>query len=150
MDLGTTTPDLRKAAVRLFDQVSRLAAFRGGVLGVDDLAAGFQCDRQRFPLINPQRCIFKPRELAPDQREVCIGESTPAMTRQRVARRPSGADPPRLASSPERTLPAIQGRLPDGGSRRPINLGALCRGFGAPGMVRRPVFCHQPATDGEP
>src|SRR6516162_8623486 len=59
-----------------------------------------------------------------------------------MARRPRGADPARLASSPERALPAHadQGRLSDGGGRRRDDLGALCQGFGAPGMVRGPAF----------
>ena len=69
-----------------------------------------------------------------------------------VARRPRRADPPRLAPSPERPLPAHadQGRLSDGGGRRPSDLGALCGGAGAPGMVRGPAFCNQPKAHGEP
>jgi putative restriction endonuclease len=35
-----------------------------GVLSSDDLAAGFQFQGERIPLINPQRGIFKPRQMA--------------------------------------------------------------------------------------
>src|SRR6267378_308954 len=57
-----------------------------------------------------------------------------------VARRPRGADPPRLAPSPERTLPAYEdkGRLSDGGCRRGGDLGAL---RGCPG---HPEWCEDP------
>src|SRR6516164_10569559 len=67
-----------------------------------------------------------------------------------MARRPRGADPPRLAPSPERALPAHadQGRLSDGGCRRRGDLGALCEGSGSPGMVRGPALCDQPAAHG--
>jgi putative restriction endonuclease len=52
---------LRQAA---FDHVNRLAALKGGVLSSDDLAAGFQSRGERVPLINRQRGIFKPRQMA--------------------------------------------------------------------------------------
>jgi putative restriction endonuclease len=52
---------LRQAA---FEHVARLATLNGGVLGSDDLAAGFQFQGDRVPLINPQRGIFKPRQMA--------------------------------------------------------------------------------------
>jgi putative restriction endonuclease len=52
---------LRQSA---FDHVNRLAAVRGGILSSDDLAAGFQFRGERLPLINPQRGIFKPRQMA--------------------------------------------------------------------------------------
>ena len=51
---------LRQAA---FDHVNRLAALRGGVLGAADLSGGFEFDGDRIPLINPQRGIFKPRQM---------------------------------------------------------------------------------------
>src|SRR5258708_22100817 len=51
---------LRQAA---FEQVNRLAALNAGVLSADDLAAGFQFQGERIPLINPQRGIFKPRQM---------------------------------------------------------------------------------------
>jgi putative restriction endonuclease len=51
---------LRQAA---FDHVNRLAALRGGVLDSADLALGFEFDGQRIPLINPQRGIFRPRQM---------------------------------------------------------------------------------------
>ncbi len=35
--------------------------------------------------------------------------------------------------------------ISDGGCRRRGDLGALCQGFGASGMVRGPAFCDQPA-----
>jgi putative restriction endonuclease len=43
--------------------VNRLAALRGGVLDSADLAGGFEIGGNRFPLINPQRGIFKPRQM---------------------------------------------------------------------------------------
>jgi putative restriction endonuclease len=43
--------------------VNRLAALRGGVLDVAGLAGGFEFDGHRIPLINPQRGIFKPRQM---------------------------------------------------------------------------------------
>jgi putative restriction endonuclease len=61
MDLATRDAQLRQAA---FDHVSRTAASRGGVLEPGDLARGFDFDGRRVPLINPQRGIFKPREMA--------------------------------------------------------------------------------------
>jgi putative restriction endonuclease len=51
---------LRQAA---FDHVNRLAATRGGVLASTDLASGFEFAGVRIPLINPQRGIFKPRQM---------------------------------------------------------------------------------------
>jgi putative restriction endonuclease len=44
--------------------VNRLAALRGGVLESADLGAGFEFGSDRIPLINPQRGIFKPRQMA--------------------------------------------------------------------------------------
>ena len=52
---------LRQAA---FEHVNRLAALNGGALSSDDLAGGFQFQRERIPLVNPQRGIFKPRQMA--------------------------------------------------------------------------------------
>jgi putative restriction endonuclease len=46
-----------------FDHVNRLAALRGGVLDAADLSGGFEFDGNRIPLINPQRGIFKPRQM---------------------------------------------------------------------------------------
>jgi hypothetical protein len=40
------------------------ATMRGGLLAYPDLARGFDFDGRRVPLINPQRGIFKPREMA--------------------------------------------------------------------------------------
>ena len=61
MDLATLDAQLRQAA---FDQVNRLIALRSGVLDASELAVGFQFQGERIPLINPQRGIFKPREMA--------------------------------------------------------------------------------------
>src|SRR5215471_18178722 len=61
MDPATHDVNLRQAA---FDQVNRLAALRGGTLGSADLAGGFYFGGERIPLINPQRGIFKPRQVA--------------------------------------------------------------------------------------
>jgi hypothetical protein len=41
-----------------------LASRRGGVLDSADLAGGFEFGGERIPLINPQRGIFKPRQMA--------------------------------------------------------------------------------------
>jgi putative restriction endonuclease len=48
----------------VFDHVDRLRALRGGVLDSTDLARGFEFEGDRIPLINPQRGIFKPRQMA--------------------------------------------------------------------------------------
>src|SRR5712671_443876 len=61
MDHANKDAELRQAA---FDQVNRLAALRGGVLDSADLAGGFEFGGERIPLINPQRGIFKPRQMA--------------------------------------------------------------------------------------
>src|SRR6266853_4021084 len=53
--------NLRQAA---FGHVNRLSALGGGVLSSDDLASGFQLQGERIPLVNPQRGIFKPRQMA--------------------------------------------------------------------------------------
>lgn len=52
---------LRQAA---FDHVQRLVGLRGGVLDSADLAGGFEFRGDRIPLVNPQRGIFKPRQMA--------------------------------------------------------------------------------------
>jgi putative restriction endonuclease len=51
---------LRQAA---FDQVNRLASLQGGLLESTDLGGGFQFQGERIPLVNPQRGIFKPRQM---------------------------------------------------------------------------------------
>lgn len=60
MDPIDRDAQLRQAA---FDHVNRLAATRGGVLASTDLASGFEFAGVRIPLINPQRGIFKPRQM---------------------------------------------------------------------------------------
>src|SRR5215469_11225561 len=60
MDPATHDVQLRKAA---FDHVNRLSTLRGGILDSADLAGGFEFADQRIPLINPQRGIFKPRQI---------------------------------------------------------------------------------------
>ena len=69
-----------------------------------------------------------------------------------MARRPRGADPPRLAPSPERALPAHadKGRLSDDRRRRRGDLAALRRSARPSGMVPGPPLCHQPDAHGEP
>src|SRR3977135_816508 len=52
--------ELRQAA---FDHVKRLAAQRDGALDATDLASGFEFQGGRIPLVNPQRGIFKPRQM---------------------------------------------------------------------------------------
>ena len=60
MDSASHDARFRQAA---FDHVNRLAALRGGVLDSADLAGGFEIGGNRFPLITPQRGIFKPRQM---------------------------------------------------------------------------------------
>lgn len=45
-----------------FEAVKRMAEVRGD-LTLQDLAMGFEFQGRRYPLINPQRGIFKPREM---------------------------------------------------------------------------------------
>jgi putative restriction endonuclease len=63
---STTDPITRDAQLRqaAFEQVTRLAALNNGVLSSEDLAAGFQFDGERIPLVNPQRGIFKPQHMS--------------------------------------------------------------------------------------
>lgn len=61
MDLTAKDAQLRQAA---FDHVNRLVGLQGGVLNSDDLGRGFEFDGERIPLVNPQRGIFKPRQMA--------------------------------------------------------------------------------------
>jgi putative restriction endonuclease len=59
--LGTNgDAQLRQAA---FDHVTWLAALKGGVLDSADLTAGFDFAGERIPLVNPQRGIFRPRQM---------------------------------------------------------------------------------------
>ena len=60
MDLASHDAQLRQVA---FSHVNRLAILRGGVLDSTDLAGGFDFGGERIPLINPQRGIFKPRQM---------------------------------------------------------------------------------------
>jgi hypothetical protein len=60
MDLKLQDSQIRQAA---FDAVSRMAFSRGGNLEAGDLRYGFVFGGERVPLINPQRGIFKPRQL---------------------------------------------------------------------------------------
>lgn len=48
--------------VAAFEQVRRLLVTRTQLTG-RDLAVGFYCDGVRIPLVNPQRGIFKPRQM---------------------------------------------------------------------------------------
>ena len=61
MDPTTSDAQLRQAA---FEHINRLAILNGGVLSSDDLSAGFQFQGERIPLVNPQRGIFKPHQMA--------------------------------------------------------------------------------------
>ena len=47
-----------------FDHVKRLDTLKGGVIDSADLAGGFEFGGERIPLINPQRGIFKPRQMS--------------------------------------------------------------------------------------
>src|SRR5258707_15092227 len=61
MDSASHDAQLRQAA---FSHVNQLAILRGGILASADLAGGFEFGGQRIPLINPQRGISKPRQMA--------------------------------------------------------------------------------------
>ena len=61
MDPASHDAQLRQAA---FGHVDRLATLRGGVLDSPDLAGGFEFGGERIPLVNPQRGIFKPRQMS--------------------------------------------------------------------------------------
>jgi putative restriction endonuclease len=61
MDPAAHDAHLRQAA---FSHVDRLAVLRGSVLDSADLAGGFEFSGERIPLINPQRGIFKPWQMA--------------------------------------------------------------------------------------
>lgn len=56
---GVVDAALRQAA---FDHVAQIQRARGGLTS-EDIAAGFTVGDRRIPLVNPQRGIFKPREL---------------------------------------------------------------------------------------
>jgi putative restriction endonuclease len=60
MNVAPQDAQLRQAA---FEHVNRLAALNGRVLSSDDLGGGFQFQGERIPLVNPQRGIFKPRQM---------------------------------------------------------------------------------------
>jgi putative restriction endonuclease len=60
MDSGTHDFQLRQAA---FDHVNRLRLLKGGILDSADLGDGFEFAGVRIPLVNPQRGIFKPRQM---------------------------------------------------------------------------------------
>ena len=60
MDPASYDAQLRQAT---FSHVNRLATLRDGVLDSGDLAGGFEFGGERIPLINPQRGIFKPRQM---------------------------------------------------------------------------------------
>jgi putative restriction endonuclease len=47
-----------------FEHASRFAALNVGIASSDDLAAGLSFQGERIPLINPQRGIFQPRQMA--------------------------------------------------------------------------------------
>jgi len=61
MDPTNHDTQLRQAA---FSHVNQLSMLRGGVLDSGDLAGGFEFGGDRIPLVNPQRGIFKPRQMA--------------------------------------------------------------------------------------
>jgi putative restriction endonuclease len=60
----SATPDHTDQGIRLaaFDEVRRMVEVRPD-LTAQDLAAGFHFQGERIPLINPQRGIFKPRQM---------------------------------------------------------------------------------------
>jgi putative restriction endonuclease len=60
MDPTSHDAQLRQVA---FDHVNRLALLRGGLPDSADLGGGLEFGGDRTPLINPQRGIFKPRQM---------------------------------------------------------------------------------------
>src|SRR5258705_12498830 len=62
----SAAPEYNDQAFRLaaFDTVRRLTEVLRGDLTGRDLSAGFEIGGERIPLINPQRGIFKPRQMA--------------------------------------------------------------------------------------
>jgi putative restriction endonuclease len=60
MDPTAKDAQLRQVA---FEHVNRLTGLQGGVLDSDDLGRGFEFQGERIPLVNPQRGIFKPRQM---------------------------------------------------------------------------------------
>jgi putative restriction endonuclease len=52
--------ELRRAA---FEHIGRLTSLNSGILSSENLTGGFQFGGDRIPLINPQRGIFKPRQM---------------------------------------------------------------------------------------
>jgi hypothetical protein len=83
-------------------------------------SARLRCHWLRLPSLRCPRCFRSRRHCLP-------------ILRSRAS------NPPRLAPSPERPLPAHadQGRLSDGGCSRGGDLDALCQGFGACGNGAR-------------
>jgi putative restriction endonuclease len=61
VDLSVHDAQLRQTA---FDHVTHRAAIGGGLLDGTDLREGFEFNGERIPLINQQRGIFKPRQMA--------------------------------------------------------------------------------------
>ena len=59
--MDATDAQLWQAA---FDHVNQLVFMRGGILDAEDLGSGFHFQGERIALINPQRGIFKPRQMA--------------------------------------------------------------------------------------
>jgi putative restriction endonuclease len=55
---------MSKTTVTTIKDVKRLDTLKGGVLDSADLAVGFEFRGERIPLINPQRGIFKPRQMS--------------------------------------------------------------------------------------
>jgi len=60
MDAKLHDAQIRQVA---FEAVSRMAIPRGGSVEAGDLRDGFVYEGERIPLINPQRGIFKPRQM---------------------------------------------------------------------------------------
>src|SRR3954470_9830362 len=59
MDISATDDEIRNAA---FEQLRRLQLTRDQLTSAD-LSVGFFWNGTRFPLVNPQRGIFKPRQM---------------------------------------------------------------------------------------
>ena len=60
--LRSRMPDDQTLRLAAFDAVRRLTEIRGDLTS-NDLRGGFEFQGERIPLINPQRGIFKPRQM---------------------------------------------------------------------------------------
>ena len=87
MALSLLDVQIRQAA---FDAVSKLASSGGGTVEAGALRDGFVFNGARIPLINPQRGIFKPHQMA---RLLKSSNRISAERRSDLVRRPTRGGP---------------------------------------------------------